>query len=118
MSRVILVVEVVLDGLDRPPVGSPTHIQVRDTSLADVEAPLVAETSAKVAGRHSSWLATAEIEIPGQSLEPRAHYTVFAHVDVDKDGAMSSGDFITTQSYPIKLTGSDEVRQQVAVVRI
>ena len=38
-GRVLLLVEVVVEGLDRPPVGAPLRLEVRDTSLADVEVP-------------------------------------------------------------------------------
>jgi len=114
----IFVVEVVVEGSGRPPAGSRARIEVRDTSLADTEAPLVAETTADVLGELSTWLLTVELEIPAASIEPSARLTVFSHVDVDGDGTISSGDFITTQSYPVDRTAADEVRLSVTVVRI
>jgi uncharacterized lipoprotein YbaY len=116
---VFLLVEVVVEGLDRPPVGAPLRLEVRDTSLADVEAPLVAETRAEVAAGQSSRLQTVELEIPDASVDPRGRLTVFAHVDVDADDALGAGDFITTQSYPVPdAAPGGEARLQVAVVRI
>jgi hypothetical protein len=116
---VLLLVEVVVEGLDRPPVGAPLRLDVRDTSLADVEAPLVAETRAEVAAGESSRLQSVELEIPDASVDPRGRLTVFAHVDVDGDGALSPGDFITTRSFPVPAAEpGEEARLQVAVTRI
>jgi hypothetical protein len=116
---VLLLVEVVVEGLDRPPVGTPLRVEVRDTSQADVEAPLVAEARAEVTGEQSSWLQNVEVEVPDASVDPRGRLTAFAHVDVDGDGAIGSGDFITTQSFPVPPSeAAGEARLRVAVTRI
>jgi hypothetical protein len=114
---VLLLVEVVVEGEDRPPAGAPLRLEVRDTTLADIEAPLVAETRAAVSGEESSRLQSVELEIPDAKIDPRGRLTAFAHVDVDGDDALSPGDFITTQSYPVPQEGV-EARLQVAVKRI
>jgi uncharacterized lipoprotein YbaY len=115
---VVLVIEVETEEGPRPPAGAAVIVQVRDTSRADTEAPLVAEGRAQVSGERSSSLATVELEIPGAAIDPRVRLTVFAHVDVDGDGALSAGDFITTRSYPLDLASGDEGRMQVVAVRI
>jgi hypothetical protein len=118
-GRVLLLVEVVAEGLERPPVGAPLRLEVRDTSLADVEAPLVAEKRAAVAGERSNWLQNVELEIPDASVDPRSRLTAFVHVDVDRDDAMSPGDYITTRAYPVPHDGTrTETRLQVAVAPI
>jgi hypothetical protein len=116
---VLLLVEVVVEGQDRPPAGAPLRLEVRDTTMADTEAPLIAETRSSVAGEQSSWLQNVELEVPDASVDPRGRLTAFAHVDVDGDGALSPGDFITTRSYavPSEAPGA-EARIQVAVKRI
>jgi hypothetical protein len=117
---VLLIVEVVVvEGLDRPPVGTPLRVEVRDTSLEDVEAPLVAEQWAQVARGQSSWLQNVELEIPETNVDPRRRLNAFVHVDVDRDAAISTGDFITTQSYPVpNHQPGGESRLQVTVTRI
>jgi hypothetical protein len=118
-GRVILLVDVVVEGPDRPPPGSPVHIQVRDTSMVDVEAPLLVEHTAEVASGLSSRLGCAELEIPDAELDPRRRFDVFAHVDLDANGEFTPGDFITTRSYPLPRDGAGrEVRLELAVVRI
>jgi hypothetical protein len=114
---VLLLVEVVVEGQDRPPAGAPLRLEIRDTTMADTEAPLIAGTESAVAGEQSSWLQSVELEVPDASVDPRGRLTAFAHVDVDGDGALSPGDFITTRSYAVPHEGA-EARLQVAVTRI
>ena len=42
--------------------------------------------------------------------------TVWAHVDVDGDGSVSIGDFITMQSYPIPAEGEGPLTVRVRPV--
>lgn len=112
----LLHVDIVVDGPQPPPVGAPVRVQVRDTSLADVEAPLIAETTSAVAGEPSRPLVTT-VDVPESTLDPRRRLSLFVHVDIDGDGALSSGDFITTQSYPVP-RGDPEVRLEAAVQQI
>lgn len=115
---VIVVVEVVSEGAERPPAGSPVRVEVRDTALADAEAPLLAEARSEVSGGVSTWLATVEVDAPTAASEGVHRPSVFVHVDVDRDGTLSAGDFITTASHPVAPTSAGEIRLQAAVVRI
>ena len=94
------------------------HVEVRDTALADTEAPLVAAATSEVVGNRSSWMVTVELEIDDEAIAPSSRLTVFAHADVDQDGRMSSGDFLTTQAFPLELASMGETRTQVSVVQI
>lgn len=109
---------VIAAGLERPPAGVPLRVEVRDTSLEDTEAPLVAENWARVARAQSTWLQTVELEFPEAGLDPRTRLSVFVHVDVDSDGRMSKGDFITTQSYPVPHHRDRESHIRVSVTQI
>lgn len=113
----ILLVEIRCERPERPPAGAPIVVQVRDTSLEDVEAPLVAEALGVVTEMRSSLLAAIELDIPTASLDPRTRLTVFAHVDVDRTGAISGGDFITKQSYAVPIN-SESSELDVLVSRI
>lgn len=81
---------------ERPPAGSPVLVQVRDTALQDVESTVMAETRGRSAA--DEVLAVAELDV----AEGGAYPTVFVHVDVDGDGEISEGDYITMQSYPCR----------------
>ena len=39
--------------------------------------------------------------------------TVWVHLDVDRDGRVSRGDYITTQSYPAAVSGPQEMTIQL-----
>jgi hypothetical protein len=43
--------------------------------------------------------------LQGRVPDMRARYQVRVHVDVDKDGKVSRGDYITTESYPVLTFG-------------
>jgi hypothetical protein len=96
---------------DAPPAGASVIVQVRDTSLADAAATIVAEartTTTATGGR----LADVELELPDDDLEGK---TVWVLVDVDGDGGVSLGDYITKQSFPLRGAGE---RMRVTVSRV
>ncbi|MBI4876325.1 MAG: YbaY family lipoprotein [Acidobacteria bacterium] len=107
-----ITVEVLVSGQARPPVGAPVLVQVRDTALQDAPARILAAARGVVEGPSSAALAIVRFDL----YETGAELTVWAHVDVDGDGRVSSGDYITTQSYP--LPAGPEPRLRVAVVRV
>jgi uncharacterized lipoprotein YbaY len=50
-------------------------------------------------------------------VNARARYEVRAHVDLDGDGRVSPGDYISTQSYPVLTSGHPD-RLMVGVRRV
>lgn len=92
-----IVIDVVCPGPRRPPPGSPVLVEVRDTSLADAPSVLVADVVVAVAESSGTRLATASIDLP----EVPRGATVRVHIDVDGDGQVSVGDFVSTASHPI-----------------
>jgi hypothetical protein len=80
----------------RPPAGAPIYVQARDTTFEDAPAPAFAAATGKVQPE-GDLLDTVELDVdslPDSSI-------VWVHVDVDGDGRVSPGDFVTTVSYPI-----------------
>jgi uncharacterized lipoprotein YbaY len=88
---VIVTVEVHASG-ERPPANAPVIVQVQDTSLADAPARVLGEGRGSVAADGA--LATVAVNV----TDAAGAMTVWAHVDVDHDGRVSKGDFITMQS--------------------
>ncbi len=107
----LIVVEVNTHDADPPPEGSRVRVEVRDTSLADARAITLGHAEGSVRGR-GAWLETVDVEVTPAA--PSA--TVWAHVDVDGDGAVSRGDFLTTAAYEVP--AGDEPRVTVWVNRI
>jgi hypothetical protein len=58
----------------------------------------VAESSGAVESTRGDSLGALQLEVPADAP---SELTVFAHIDVDGDGAISAGDFITTESFPL-----------------
>ena len=82
---------------DEPlPAGSPLRIELRDTSYADAPAKLLKRVDTTVARRGR----TTTVSVPLDAEVPDGA-TVWAHNDVDRDGRVSSGDFLSMESYPV-----------------
>jgi uncharacterized lipoprotein YbaY len=108
----VVIVDIGIDGDRRPPVGSPVRVEVRDTSLADAPSITVGAAEGQVRGQLGSWLETVEVET--QDLPPQS--TVWVLVDVDRDGRVSRGDFVTTESYPVPRAAEPRVSVRVRPV--
>lgn len=106
-----IIIDVTVAGDARPPEGAIVRVEVRDTSIADARAITLGSGHGRVRG-HGTWLETVEVAVD----ELPDGCTVFAHVDVDDDGRVSSGDFLTTQAYPVPRAA--EPRLSVAVQKI
>jgi hypothetical protein len=106
-----VIVEVVTEGAERPPEGSPVVVQVLDTTYADAPARVLAKATAPVQAGGDGTLQTLDIEA---RLEGTGDYRVRAHVDVDRDGAVSPGDYVSTAAYPA--LGDEPVRVVVKKV--
>jgi uncharacterized lipoprotein YbaY len=112
LRRVVLVVvEVAVEGRERPPIGVPVHVEIRDVGLADAPAVTLGKVKGAVHGREGL-LATVSVEVPVLAR----HAAVWAHVDVDRDGRLSAGDFITVQSFPVPPGAAPRVRVTVRQV--
>jgi len=108
----LAIVEVSTEGGERPPLGAPIRVEARDTALADAAATTVASATGAVRGQHGSWLDTVELDVP--TLPD--HCTIWAHVDVDRDGRVGRGDFITTVAYLVP--SGAEARVPIRVRRV
>lgn len=104
----VVVVEIVTEGHERPAKGAPVRVEIRDVGLADAAAVTVGKARGVVA-QHPEQLASVKVRVPAL---PR-HTTVWVHVDVDRDGRVSTGDFITMQSFPVPPGPTPHVRVSV-----
>jgi hypothetical protein len=96
---VTLQIDVLVDPAgDRPPPGTPIHVELRDTSLADAPARVLSRVDA-VVGEPGDDPRLATVLVP--ESEPSADATVWTHVDVGGDGRVDVGDFITMQSFAV-----------------
>jgi hypothetical protein len=91
-----IVVEIIVESDERPAAGSSVHVELRDTSYEDVAATTVAAADGFVRGGWGAALETVDLLIDQLPFTS----TIFVHVDVDGDGRVSPGDYITMTSYP------------------
>jgi uncharacterized lipoprotein YbaY len=79
------------------PAGSPVRVEIRDTSLADAPAVLLQRATVAVpaTGRTSTVPLTIDLAAVPDGT------TVWVHIDVDRDGRVSKGDYVSVESYPV-----------------
>ena len=98
----IVIADIELDSADeRPDVGSPVIVEVRDTTAADGDSVTLATTTARVEGRASSWVVTAELEVDDAAIPSGADLTVWARIATTSTPHTSRGDWITMESVPV-----------------
>jgi hypothetical protein len=95
----VIAVEVVAEGPERPPAGAPVLVQLLDTTYADAPAQELAAASAPVEAGEDGVLQRLELDA---TLAASGDYRVRAHVDVDGDGTVSPGDFVSTAAHPAR----------------
>ncbi len=88
---------VCIGGAPLPP-GSSVKVEVRDTSLADAPAIALHRVTVNVpkTGR------TITVKVPVELATVPDGTTIWAHVDADRDGRVSVGDYVSVESYPVK----------------
>lgn len=92
------------------------RVRVLDVSRAGAGAGIAGETV--LANLRYQPGSTPELNVPVDcaDINPRAHYAASAHLDLDADGQVSPGDWITTESYPVITHGyplHGELRLQI-----
>jgi hypothetical protein len=100
---------------DSPSTTAHMVVELRDTSCADGPAPIVAASSlpytAVAPGRHCPFEFSAP-EMPVSSA-----LSMRCHVDISGDGAVTTGDLLSTESVPVPPTGDvDGLRVAVVVI--
>jgi len=96
VKRTVVTIRVATSGA-MPPAGTPVIVEAQDTSLADAPARVVARARGVVSTSNDHVVATVSLSLE----EPPNDYTIWVHIDVDRDGRISVGDFITMESFPL-----------------
>jgi putative lipoprotein len=91
------------EGAAVPP-GSPLLVELRDTSLADAPAVSLKQVRSTITRSGTS---SVQITMDPGSIPEGT--TVWVHLDVDRDGRVSVGDYITVESYPAAVSGPQEM---------
>ena len=94
------------------PPGSPLKVELRDTSMQDVAAIVVKQVHASVPKADR----TTEVPVTLEVATVPDGTTLWALVDVDRDGRVNKGDFVTVESYPITLAPTQSLTVRVKKV--
>ena len=113
-ARTVTVVVVVAEPL--PQGAASARVLVEDVSRVDAPAVTVAEAARPLTAplRAGDGFTT---ELVVHEVDERASYNVRAHLDVSGTGGVSSGDRVTTRSYPVLTRGAPD-RVEVEAVQI
>ena len=100
-----------------PLVGATVYVRLEDVSRIDAPAHVVAEIVLREvrAGGQAPNKLEFTLEIP--LLDPKRRYSVRVHVDVDGDGRVGVGDYVSPASHPV-LTGVDSAHLLIPVKRV
>ncbi len=85
--------------------GATMYVRLEDVSVADAPARVVAEDTRRGVSFDPRAGESLKFAIEGAEPDPKASYSVRAHIDIDGDGQVSRGDFISMQSYPVLTFG-------------
>lgn len=88
-----------------PGIAAKILVQIEDVSRADAPSRVVGEEQLDNVSLSEGGSLSFRITVPASTVEERNSYSVRAHVDVSGSGTIESGDFISTQSYPVLTRG-------------
>lgn len=115
-SKDLLVSGHVLFDADAPPLSNATvYVRLEDVSRSDIQARFVAEQVMRGISLQPS--SPLQFEMRGDVGGEARQLNVRVHIDVDGDGQISPGDYISMQSYPVVLS-TDAPHVQVHVHRV
>jgi uncharacterized lipoprotein YbaY len=81
--------------------GATMHVRLESITAADVASEAVADYVERDVAFDPKTSSDLSFAIAGNAPDPRASYAVRVHIDIDGDGEVSQGDFISMQSYPV-----------------
>jgi uncharacterized lipoprotein YbaY len=81
------------------------YVRVQETGRADAPATTVSE-QVFPAVNIAPGMEAIPFEVHGIRLDPQGRYSVRVHADVNHSGAVTKGDYVSMQSYPVE-SGAD-----------
>jgi hypothetical protein len=93
--------EITFEEIAPPFTGATMYVRLENITAADIASDAVAEYVERDVAFDPKTSSGLLFAIAGNLPDPRASYAVRVHIDIDRDGAVSQGDFISMQSYPV-----------------
>jgi uncharacterized lipoprotein YbaY len=109
--------DIEFDALASQVVGATTYVRVEDVSRADAPSNFLAEQVIQDVTLRGPGRPTVPFSLQTSINDPNGQYVISVHVDVNGNGVVEPGDYLTTQSYPISTSGGT-ARMLVTVHRV
>ncbi len=117
VSKPVVRGEIKFAGKPALPASAKMYVRLLDISSADAPSKVVAEQVIEHIERLLSKDQKVAFVLEPNSIDERASYSVSVLVDIDGDGKISKGDYISMQSYPVLTYGyPSEVTIEVKLV--
>jgi uncharacterized lipoprotein YbaY len=84
------------------------HIRLEDTSRQDAPSRVISEQVLTNVSHDATKEDGVKFMLYGDIQNEQSRYTISVHVDVDRDGKLSSGDLINMQGYPVLTFGNPD----------
>jgi uncharacterized lipoprotein YbaY len=88
--------------------GARIIVRLENVSRADAPASVAAEKVWEGPGGPWPTGAALPFNLPVPAVNPGASYTIRVLIDVDRDGRLGQGDYISTESYPVLTYGQPQ----------
>lgn len=85
----------------RPFSGATIRVRLEDVSRADAPAEILTEQVIRDISYEPADPTEVQFALRGRRPDDRRHYSVRVHVDLNSDGDVEPGDYVSTESYPI-----------------
>jgi uncharacterized lipoprotein YbaY len=86
-------------------INATMHVYLENVSVVDASSEVVGFYERKNVSFPDNKSRTLSFDITGRDLDVRESYAIRAHIDINGDGSISKGDFISMQSYPVATFG-------------
>lgn len=100
-SSPLLTVKIIFEGKLEPSSKTLVFVSIIDVTRADAPSRAVLQHVIENIDK----MPNQEIKLYGRIPDKESSYAVRVHVDVDGDGKVSVGDYITMESYPVLTYG-------------
>lgn len=100
--------EILFDGPAPDLAGAMIYVRLEDVTRAGAPSHVVAEEAVTGATTQAIVSEPLSFVLSCETPDPQASYSVRVHIDIDGDGRVSSGDYITMESYPVLTHGNPD----------
>lgn len=88
--------------------GATVYVRLEDVSRADTIAVLIGEQVLDKVSHRAGTEETLDFAVYGELPTESGDYNVSVHIDLDGDGQVSRSDYITVESFPVRVPGAAE----------